>query len=169
MKLCVCARTHHVWFSSVAQSCPTLCNPMNRSMPGLPVHHQLPESTQIYVHWFSDAIQCHIQSWPTLCNQYTFFVNYWLYISSSISLNTKLLVTTCILNNAQRIPLGITSASSRGPSSFYAFCLVGNLNFPTLVSEIRSPVCDLIQLTIFLAFFCPSLLRDVMKYSGTQV
>ena len=33
-------------FSSVAQSCPTLCNPMNRSMPGLPVHHQLPEPTQ---------------------------------------------------------------------------------------------------------------------------
>ena len=37
-------------FSSVAQSCPTLCNPMNRSMPGLPVHHQLPESTQTHVH-----------------------------------------------------------------------------------------------------------------------
>ena len=37
-------------FSSVAQSCPTLCNPTNRSMPGLPVHHQLPESTQAHVH-----------------------------------------------------------------------------------------------------------------------
>ena len=37
-------------FSSVAQSCPTLCNPMNRSTPGLPVHHQLPEFTQIHVH-----------------------------------------------------------------------------------------------------------------------
>ena len=44
-------------FSSVAQSCPTLCNPMNLSMPGLPVHHQLPESTQTQVHWVSDAIQ----------------------------------------------------------------------------------------------------------------
>ena len=40
-----------VQFSSVAQSCPTLCNPMNRSMPGLPVHHQLPEFTQTHVHW----------------------------------------------------------------------------------------------------------------------
>ena len=39
-----------VQFSSVAQSCPTLCDPMNRSMPGLPVHHQLPESTQTQVH-----------------------------------------------------------------------------------------------------------------------
>ena len=43
--------------SSVAQSCPTLCNPRNRSMPGLPVHHQLPKSTQTNVHWVSDAIQ----------------------------------------------------------------------------------------------------------------
>ena len=42
---------------SVAQSCPTLCDPMNLSMPGLPVHHQLPESTQTHVHWVSDAIQ----------------------------------------------------------------------------------------------------------------
>ena len=46
-----------VQFSSVTQSCPTLCNPMNRSMPGLPVHHQLPESTQTHVHRVSDAIQ----------------------------------------------------------------------------------------------------------------
>ena len=44
-------------FSSVAQSCPTLCNPMNRSTPGLPVHHQLPEFTQTRIHQVSDAIQ----------------------------------------------------------------------------------------------------------------
>ena len=43
--------------SSVAQSCPTLCDPMNRSPPGLPVHHQLPEFTQTHVHIVSDAIQ----------------------------------------------------------------------------------------------------------------
>ena len=46
-----------VQFSSVAQSCPTLCDPMNRSTPGLPVHHQLPESTETHVHRVSDAIQ----------------------------------------------------------------------------------------------------------------
>ena len=45
-----------VQFSSVAQSCPTLCNPMNHSMPGLPVHHQLPEFTQTHVIWVGDAI-----------------------------------------------------------------------------------------------------------------
>ena len=44
-------------FSSVAQLCPTLCNPMNLSTPGLPVHHQLLEFTQTHVHWVSDAIQ----------------------------------------------------------------------------------------------------------------
>ena len=46
-----------VQFSSVTQSCLTLCNPMNRSMPGLAVHHQLPESTQTHVHCVRDAIQ----------------------------------------------------------------------------------------------------------------
>ena len=46
-----------VQFSSVAQLSPTLCNLMNRRMLGLPVHHQLPESTQTHVHWVGDAIQ----------------------------------------------------------------------------------------------------------------
>ena len=44
-------------FSSVTQSCPTLCDPMNCSTPGLHVHHHLPESTQTHVHWVGDAIQ----------------------------------------------------------------------------------------------------------------
>ena len=48
---------HSVQFSSVAQSCPTLCDPMNLSTPGLPVHHQLLEFTQTHVHQVSDAIQ----------------------------------------------------------------------------------------------------------------
>ena len=56
-----------VHFSSVAQSCPTLCKPMNCSMPGLPVHHQLLESTQTHVHRVSDAIQpSHPLSFPLL-------------------------------------------------------------------------------------------------------
>ena len=51
--------THKIYlqFSSVAQSCPTLRDPMNHSVPGLPVHHQLPEFTQTHVHRVSDAIQ----------------------------------------------------------------------------------------------------------------
>ena len=47
----------HIQFSSVAQSCPTLCDPMNRSIPGLPVHHQLPEFTETHVHQVSDTVQ----------------------------------------------------------------------------------------------------------------
>ena len=47
----------NIQFSSVTQSCPTLCNRMNRSTPGLPVHHQLPEFTQTHVHRVGDVIQ----------------------------------------------------------------------------------------------------------------
>ena len=46
-----------VQFNTVAQSCLTLCDPMNCSMPGLPVHHHLPEFTQTHVYQVSDAIQ----------------------------------------------------------------------------------------------------------------
>ena len=57
-----------VKFSSVAQSCPTLCDPMDCSTPGLPVHHQLPEFTQTHVCWVGDAsnhlILCHPPSPP---------------------------------------------------------------------------------------------------------
>ena len=53
-------------FSSVIQLCPTLCNPMNRSTPGLPVHHQLPEFTQTHIQRVSDAIQpSHPRSSPS--------------------------------------------------------------------------------------------------------
>ena len=56
---------HSVQFSSVAQSHPTLCNPMNRSTPGLPIHHRLPELAQTHVHRVSDAIQLsHLLSFP---------------------------------------------------------------------------------------------------------
>src|SRR5574340_107138 len=50
-------QTPSVQFSSVTQSCPTFCDPMNHSTPGLPVHYQLPEFTQTHVHQVSDAIQ----------------------------------------------------------------------------------------------------------------
>ena len=56
--------------SSVAQSCPTLCDPMNCSTPSLPVHHQLLEPTQTHVHWASDAIHHLI-----LCHPLFFFLS----------------------------------------------------------------------------------------------
>ena len=58
--------THVYQIRSVTQSCPTLCDPMNRSTPGLPIHHQLPEFTQTHVHRVSDAIQpSHLLSSPS--------------------------------------------------------------------------------------------------------
>ena len=58
-KFIICKFVWMTWFqfSSVAQSCPTLCDPMNRSTPGLPVHHQLLEFTQSHVHRVGDANQ----------------------------------------------------------------------------------------------------------------
>ena len=53
-------------FSSIAQSCSTLCDPVDCSMTGLPVHHQLPEFTQTHVHWVSDAINHLILCRPLL-------------------------------------------------------------------------------------------------------
>ena len=71
----ICSRKHlnkyktafsSVQFCSVAQSCPTLCDSMDCSTPGLPVHHQLPKLTQTHVHWVGDAIQpCHPLSSPS--------------------------------------------------------------------------------------------------------
>ena len=59
-----------IQFSSVTPSCPTLCDPMNHSTPGLPVHHQLPEFTQTHVHRVGDAIQpSHPLSSPSSCPQ----------------------------------------------------------------------------------------------------
>ena len=58
-----------IQFSLVTQSCPTLCEPMNRSTPGLPVHHHLPKFTQTHVHRVGDAIQLGFLrgSLPCLC------------------------------------------------------------------------------------------------------
>ena len=56
--MCLCLYIYFIHqIRSVAQSCPTLCEPMNRSTPGLHVHHQLLEFTQTHVHRVSDAIQ----------------------------------------------------------------------------------------------------------------
>ena len=65
---CACSFSNYVsdQIRSVAQSCPTLCDPMNHSMPGPPVHHQLPEFTQTHVHQVTDAIQpSHPLSYPS--------------------------------------------------------------------------------------------------------
>ena len=62
---------YSVQFSSVAQSSLTLCDPMNCSTPGLPVHHQLPEFTQTHVHWVGDAMQI-----PYICINIPYFQDF---------------------------------------------------------------------------------------------
>ena len=57
MKIMASSPISSIQFSSVAQSCLTLCDPMNCSTPGLPVHHQLPEFTQTHIHRVGDAIE----------------------------------------------------------------------------------------------------------------
>ena len=70
-------------FTSVTQSCLTLCDPMDCSTPGLPVHHQLPESTQAHVHWVSDAIQT---SHPLYKSAIIYLLTWdcWLVINSNL-------------------------------------------------------------------------------------
>ena len=70
-----------VQFSPVTQSGPTLCDPMNRSTPGVPLHHQLPEFTQTYVHQVSDAIQ---PSHPLLSPLHMRWPKYWSFSFSII-------------------------------------------------------------------------------------
>ena len=65
LQLCL-EKIYKIQFSSVAQSCPTLCDPMNHSTPGLPVHHHLLEFTQTYIHWVGDAISHLILCCPLL-------------------------------------------------------------------------------------------------------
>ena len=79
-----------VQFSSVAQSCPALCDPMNRSMPCLPIHHQLLESTQNHVHWVSDAFQpSHPLSSPSLALNLSQHQGLFKWVTSSQSSQMK--------------------------------------------------------------------------------
>ena len=115
-------------FSSVAQSCPTLCDPMNCSMLGLPVHHQLPEFTQTHVHQVRDAIQqSHPMSSPSppapnpsqhqvFSNESTLHMRWPKYWSCSFSISPS-------IEHPGLIPLGWTgciSLQSKGLSRVFS-------------------------------------------------
>ena len=115
-------------FSPVTQSCPTLCNPMNHSMPGLPVHHQLPEFTQTHVHWVGDAIQ---PSHPLLSPSPTFnlsqhqglFKMSQLSASGGQSFGVSASTSVLPMNTQDWSPLGWTgwiSLQSRGLSIVFS-------------------------------------------------
>ena len=116
----------YLQFSSVAQSCPTLCDPMDCSTPGLPVHHQLLGFTQTHVHWVSDAIQpSHPLSSPS--PTFNLFQHQGLsqWVSSSGGQSTGVLASTSVLpmNIQGWFPsgwIGWVSLQSRGISRVFS-------------------------------------------------
>ena len=108
---CVSFRFHV--FSSVAQSCPTLCEPMNRSTPGLPVHHQLLEFTQTHVHRVGDAIQPSHPLYPLLLlppipPSIGSFPMSQLFTSGGQSIGVSASASVLPMNTQDRSPLGWT-------------------------------------------------------------
>ena len=105
-----------IQFSSVTQSCPTLCNPMHCSMPGFPVHHQLLELAQSHVHWVSDAIQpSHPLSsllLPSIFPSIRSFPMSQFFISGGQSIGTSASASVLPVNIQEWFPLGLTGLLS---------------------------------------------------------
>ena len=137
-------------FSSVAQSCPTLHNPMDCSKTGFPVHHQLPELAQTHVHWVNDAIQpSHSLSSLSppafnLSQHQSFPVSQFL-ASGSQSIGVSVSVSVLPMNIQDWFPLGLTgliSFLSKGLSRVFSNTTVQKHQFfgvqflygPTLTS-----------------------------------
>ena len=127
-------------FSSVAQSCPTLCDPMNRSTPGLPVHHQLPESAQTHVHRVSGAVQpSHPLSPPSppapnpSQHQSVFqWVNSWLLAWGGQSTGVSASASVLPMNTQDWSPLewtGWISLQSKGLSRVFSNTIVQKNEF----------------------------------------
>ena len=115
-----------IQFSSVAQSWPTLCDPMNRSTPGLPVHHQLPEFTQTHVHWVSDAIQPSVVPFPSCLQSFPesgYFQMSQLFASGGQSIAVSASTSVLPMNIQSWFPLGRTgciSLQSKGLSRVFS-------------------------------------------------
>ena len=97
--------------SSVAELCPTLCDPTDCSMPGFPVHHQLPELTQAHVHQVGDAIQpifLSNQSFPASRS----FPKSQFFLSSGQNIEVSISTSVLPVNIQDRFPLGLTALIS---------------------------------------------------------
>ena len=120
---------YSVEFNSVTQSCPTICNPMNCSTPGLPVHHQLPEFTQTHVHRVPDAIQpSHPLLSPsppafTLSQRQSLFQRCQLFASGGQSVGLSASTSVLPMNTQDWSPLGLVgwiSLQSKGLSRVFS-------------------------------------------------
>ena len=130
-----------VWgyqFSSVAQSCPTLSDPMNCCTPGLPIHHQLLESTQTHVHWVGDAISSSVipfsscpQSFPASGS----FQMSQIFASGSQSIGASASTSVLPMNTQDWSPLewtGWISVQSKGLSRVFSNTTVQSVNSSAL-------------------------------------
>ena len=139
-------------FSLFVQSCPTSCDPVNYSMPGFSVHHQLPELSQTHVHHVGDAIQpSHPLSSPFSSCPQSFpasgsFPMSWCFTSSGQSIGVSALALVFLMNIQDWFPLGWTgwiSLQSKGLSRFSPTPQFKSINFsvpsflygPTLTSK----------------------------------
>ena len=141
-----------VQFSSVTQSCPTLCDPMNCSTPGLPVCHQLPGSTQTHVHRVGDAIQ---PSYPLLslslpAPNLSQHLGLFKWVSSSqqvANVGVSASVSFLLMNTQDWSPLGWTSwisLQSKGLSRVFntQFKSINSLAFSFLYSATLTSIHD---------------------------
>ena len=115
-------------FSSVVQSCPTLCKPMDCSKPGLPVHYHLPEFTKTHVHWVDDDIQpshpvipfsSHLQTFPASGS----FLRSQFFASGGQSIRVSASASVLPMNIQDWSPLGWTgwiSLQSKGPARIFS-------------------------------------------------
>ena len=120
-----------IQISSAAQSCPTLCDPMDCSMPGFPVHHQLPELIQTHVHWVGDAIQSShpllSSSPPALSLQMNQF-----FTSGDQSIGVSASASVLPMSIQDWFPLGLTgwiSLQSKGLSRVFSNITVQKHHF----------------------------------------
>ena len=135
-----------VQFSSVAQSCPTLCDPMNCSTPGLPVHHELPEFTQTHVHQVGDAIQpSHPLSSPSPAFSLPQHQGLFQWVSSSHQVAKVLGVSASAsvlsMNSQHWFPLGLTGLiflQSKGLSRVFSNTTVQKHQFFSAQLSLRS-------------------------------
>ena len=119
---------------SIAQLCPTLCDPMDCSMPGFPVLHHLPELTQTHVHWISDAIQ---PSDPLLSpspafnlSQHQSFLMSWLFASGGQSIGASASASVLPMNIQDWFPLtDYISLQSKGLSRVFSSTTVQKHQF----------------------------------------
>ena len=130
--------TNH-YFTSVAQSCPTLCDPMNHSTPGLPVHYQLPEFTQTHIHRVGDAIQpSHLLSSPSPASNHSQhqslfqWVNFLHEVAKGLAKGVSALASVLPTNTQDWSPLewtGWISLQSKGLSRVFSNTTVQKQQF----------------------------------------